>query len=217
MFSSSPRSQSFRLIVSSYNMLIRVTSWVMHFIRKPNCQDPALKAPLTVQELLNAETYWLSIAQSQCFSSELESLNSKNALPSNSALLPLQPFIDLQGILRVGGRKQESKLAYSRMYPIILDGKYQQTRQIIQTEHSRLLHAGPTLLMSSLNCRYHTIGDRRVVCSITRACVICRRKSQKPNPQLMGQLPIELVTPDIVFKNVGVDYTGPIYIKQPCL
>ena len=29
----------------------------------------------------------------------------------------------------------------------------------------------------------------------------------------MGQLPIETVTPNIVFENVGVDYAGPIYIK----
>ena len=29
----------------------------------------------------------------------------------------------------------------------------------------------------------------------------------------MGQLPIERVTPDIVFENVGVDYTGPVYTK----
>ncbi len=29
----------------------------------------------------------------------------------------------------------------------------------------------------------------------------------------MGQLPIERVTPDIVFENVGIDYAGPIYIK----
>ena len=29
----------------------------------------------------------------------------------------------------------------------------------------------------------------------------------------MGQLPMERVTPDAVFENVGVDYAGPLYIK----
>ena len=29
----------------------------------------------------------------------------------------------------------------------------------------------------------------------------------------MGQLPIERVTPDIVFENTGVDYAGPVYTK----
>ena len=30
----------------------------------------------------------------------------------------------------------------------------------------------------------------------------------------MGQLPLERVTPDIVFENVGIDYAGPLYIKH---
>ncbi len=29
----------------------------------------------------------------------------------------------------------------------------------------------------------------------------------------MGQLPVERVTPDLVFNRVGVDYAGPIYVK----
>ena len=35
----------------------------------------------------------------------------------------------------------------------------------------------------------------------------------KPRPQMMGQLPIERLTPGPVFDNVGVDYAGPVYIK----
>ena len=122
----------------------------IRILRKPNPQNYSLKTPLTVRELVKAETYWISVAQSQCFSTELKSLNSTNTLPSSSALFPLHPFTDSQGVFRVSGRKQESKLAYSMMHPVILDGKHQLTKLIIRTEHSRLLHAGPTLLMSSL-------------------------------------------------------------------
>jgi len=200
----------------SYNRLIRITSWVMRFIgnlKKIRCQNSPLKSPLTVRELVEAENYWISISQHQCFSSELKALESADVICSNSSLLSLHPFIDSQGALRVGGRNQESKLAYSAMHPIILSGGHPLTKLIIRTEHLRLLHAGPTLLMSSLNCRYHIVGGRKVLRSITRSCVICRRRSQKPVPQLMGQLPIERVTPDIVFENVGVDYAGPVHIK----
>ena len=109
--------------------------------------------------------------------------------------------------------RQESKLAYCMMHPVILSGKHPLTKLMIQTEHVRLLHAGPTLLMSSLNRRYHIVGGKKVVHSIARARVTCRRETQKPKPQMMGQLPIERGIPDIVFENVGVDYVGPIYIK----
>lgn len=109
--------------------------------------------------------------------------------------------------------EKESKLTYCMMHPVILSSKHPLTKLMIQTEHVRLLHAGPTLLMSSLNCRYHIVGGKKVVHSIARACVTCRHETQKPKPQMMGQLPIERVIPDIVFENVGVDYVGPIYTK----
>ena len=100
------------------------------------------------------------------------------------------------------------------MHPIILIRKHQLTRLMIQTEHLRLLHAGPTLLMSSLCRRYHIIGGKTTVRSITRASVTCHGESQKPKPQMMGQLPRERVTPDIVFQSVEVDYAGPVYVKH---
>ena len=99
------------------------------------------------------------------------------------------------------------------MHPAILSGKHTLTKLIIQFEHIRLLHAGVTLLSSSLNGKYHIVGGRKAIRTVTRRCVVCRRHSKKPEPQQMGQLPIERATPDIVFENVGVDYAGPIYTK----
>ena len=198
---------------SSLNTLVRVTSWVMRYVRNLKKSETPLKSALNVQEIVSAERYWIAMSQSQCFESELRSLSAKGVLLSKSVLLALHPFIDSQGVLRAGGREQKSKLAYSMMHPVILDGKHHLTKLIIRTEHLRLLHAGPALLTSSLNRRYHIIGGRKIIRSITRACIVCRRRSQKPQSQLMGQLPFERVTPDIVFENVGVDYAGPIYIK----
>lgn len=84
---------------------------------------------------------------------------------------------------------------------------------IICTEHSRLLHAGPTLLSSSISSQFHIIGNRRVVCNITSEYTICKRNSAKLKPPIMGKLPMERVTPGPVFDKVGVDYAGPIYVK----
>ena len=86
------------------------------------------------------------------------------------------------------------------------------TRLIIRSEHARLLHAGPTLLAASLT-RYHIIGGRKVIRSVTRKCITCRHYSAKPQPQMLRQLPIERITPGPVFDKVGVDYAGPVLIK----
>ena len=96
---------------------------------------------------------------------------------------------------------------------MILDGKHPITKLIIRSEHLRLMHAGPTLLLSSLNRKYHIIGARKTVRSITRQCITCRRHSVKPHNQQMGQLPIERVTVAAPFERSGVDYAGPFLIK----
>ncbi len=76
-----------------------------------------------------------------------------------------------------------------------------------------MLHAGPTLLSASLNHRFHVIYLRKTVRSITRQCVTCRCQAVRPQPQMMGQLPLERTTPGCVFEKVEVDYAGPFHIQ----
>ena len=73
----------------------------------------------------------------------------------------------------------------------ILHHKHPLTRLIIRSEHLRLLHAGPTLLMVSLNKHYHILRCRSIVRSITPACITCRKLTTRPSPQITGQLPTE--------------------------
>ena len=84
---------------------------------------------------------------------------------------------------------------------------------IIRAEHLHLLHVGPTMLTSSICVRFHIIRGKNFIRDMTRACVTCRQYSARPQPQLMGQLPIERVTPGLIFEKVGVDYAGSIYVK----
>ena len=114
---------------SSYK-LIRVTGWVMRFVRNLR-RVISRTPPLTVEESVKTEAYWISVAQHQCFSSELKCLNSKVDLPS------LHPFVDSRGVLRVSGRDQESKLAYAAMHPVILSGKHQLRRLMLNTASYR--------------------------------------------------------------------------------
>ena len=164
---------------------------------------------LTVMELIAAENYWLSIVQKDSFPEELRLLRAKLPLPKASRLLPLRPLLDeSQSLLRVDGRLSQSQLCYSQMHPIILHGTHPVTKLIVRTEHLRLIHAGPTLLSSSLGRRFHIIGLRKVVRSVTSQCVTLKRHCVSPRNQLLGQLPAERVTPTSTFYKVGVDYAG---------
>ena len=200
---------------SSFNHLKRVTAWILRFIQNSRMKRHAdrNKSNLSTSELQTAEDYWIKLIQLAHFESDMITLQRKGTLPPSSSLLPLQPFIDSSRLLRVGGRRQLSQTSYQSQHPIILHGKHPLTHMIIHAEHLRLLHAGPTLLTASLSRRYHVVGGRKVIRSVARKCLTCRRYTARPKPQTLGQLPIERVTPGPVFDKVGVDYAGPVMIK----
>ena len=58
------------------------------------------------------------------------------------------------------------------------------------------------------------LGKARKICLLNLTLYIDMVPYAKPQPPLMGQLPMERITPDIVFERVGVDYAGPIYVKH---
>ena len=204
---------------SSFTRMKHVTAWVCRFVN--NCRahkqgrTKIISSPfLTVPELVAAQNYWIRTAQLDHFTQEIESIKKDGAIPNSSRLLPYHPFLDSDGILRVGGREHNSDRSFSNQHPIILHGTHPVTKLLIHLEHLRLLHAGPTLLASSLSTRFHIIGGRKIIRSITRGCIICRRDSARPRPQMLGQLPVERITPSPVFNKVGVDYAGPINVKH---
>ena len=200
---------------SSFHHLKRVTAWIFRFI--DNCRHSqhreVISPHLTTEELAGSESYWLSLVQGDHFSIEIASLKGDSVIPGSSPLFVLHPFMDCSGLVRVGGRVQNARISYDTKHPVILHGRHPITKLIISSEHVRLLHAGPTLVMASLCRRYHIIGCRNAVRSITRKCITCRKTTVKPQTQLLGQLPPERITPSSVFENVGVDYAGSFHIK----
>ena len=201
---------------SSFTRLKRVTAWVLRFTR--NCRSIKSQgktlSPLSTTELKEAECYWMRIIQNCHFYSEISTLKKLSPLQSSSCLKTVRPFIDSKGLLRVGGRQQMLRgIGYEAQHPLILHGKHPLTRLIVLTEHFRILHAGPTLLSASLATRYHIVKGRAMMRSVYRQCVVCRRHSVKPTAQMMGQLPIERITPGPIFDKTGVDFAGPILTK----
>ena len=118
--------------------------------------------PLTVRELDQAHAYWITTSQHDHFSKEINRIKQDKPVSKSSSLRSLHPFIDHAGILRVGGRQQNSKQGYDQQHPIILHGKHVISKLIVSAEHLRLLHAGPLIMAASLGRRFHFLGGRRV-------------------------------------------------------
>lgn len=170
-----------------YLSILRITTWILRFIR--NCQlykkNNLISSPLTASELSTAESYWisLSLSQDQHFPHEINSLKSQHSISNSSSLISLYPFLDKQGLIKVGGQEGNSKRPYNAQHPVFLHAKHPLARLLITYEHKRLLHTGPLILSSSLSRRFHIIRGRNTIRSITRCCMTCRRKSARPQAQ----------------------------------
>ena len=203
---------------SSYTHLVRITAWILRFsnnVRARKTETSCLNSPsLTVVELKAAEIFLHLASQSRSFEDEHQKLLSGVPLKSSSPLLSLNPSIDSDGLLKVGGRLNNSALSYSQRHPIILERKDVLTVLMVRSKHICLLHAGITLLLSALSNSFHIIGARRLVRSVCRSCVTCRKVSAKTECHMMGQLPAQRVCPNAPFSVSGIDFAGHFIIKK---
>lgn len=100
----------------------------------------------TVSELNKSMQLILKHEQSKYFSSEIRSLELNKPI-SNNSLLSLNPFIEVNGLMKVGGRLSCATIPSSQKYPIILPNKSHITELIVLNEHKINLHAGQKLLL----------------------------------------------------------------------
>jgi len=85
----------------------------------------------------------VKIVQQESYAQELKELGEKQVVAANSVLKILHPFIDNQGLIRVGGRLQHSTLPYQTRHQMILPANHHFSKLIVAAEHLRLHHAGP--------------------------------------------------------------------------
>jgi hypothetical protein len=155
----------------------------------------------------------LKNVQHQAFSTEIKELEGGRQVSKKSRLISLNPFLDDSGLIRVGGRLRNSGAHSDVKHPIVLP-KCEITELIVQSEHISLLHAGPQATLASLRQRYWPMSGRSVVRRIIHNCLKCFRANPTTSYQLMGELPKDRVQPARPFLNSGVDFGGPVYLKE---
>ncbi|XP_062556862.1 uncharacterized protein LOC134221690 [Armigeres subalbatus] len=121
----------------------------------------------------------------------------------------LSPILLVDGVIRVGGRLRHAPVPYGQRPPMILPDKHRLTEMIMVHYHRKLLHAGPQLLAAVVRERFWPLRIRNLSRRIVHACTKCFRCKPKVLEQLMGELPVERVTPTFPFAHTGVDYCGP--------
>lgn len=201
----------------TWTKLIRITAWCRRWLSRRTSGGEPKKGSLTVAELNDARLLWIKRAQKDTYSAEIETLTRGEQLPRNDSLLPLTPWVDDQGILRVGGRLANSNLPRDAKFQIILPRSHRLTDMLLLETHLYNLHAPPRMLLGLIRQKYWLVNGYEKVRTVCSRCVKCRRLKAATMVQLMGQLPAARVNPTFrAFVRVGVDYGGP-YVLKTCI
>ena len=196
---------------SSLTRLLRITATCRRLFSQ-NFRSPR-HHPLTPLELETERLFWVKMTQQAYFSTELATLSQGHSLTNSNTLIKLIPFLDSEGLLRVGGRLRNSLLDPETKHPLILPKNSALTSLIIANAHEKSLHGGTQATLAYIRRSYWILGGRTPVRSFILHCVRCARHRGITAQQLMGQLPTARTTPSRPFLNSGIDYAGPFTMK----
>ncbi|GFS93596.1 integrase catalytic domain-containing protein [Trichonephila clavipes] len=177
-----------------------------------NCVSSILSTLLR-KNIDQAETKLIRMVQEQVCLAEIKSLQSKGVVSPNSKLRNLNPFIDSDGLLRVGGRLSNSDLPYVNKHPAILPGNHNLTVQIIVHFHRKNLHTGASSLLHYVREKFWPLNGCSLCRKVVHECLVCFKSRPLVTSQLMGNLPRDRVVPDYPFNCSGVDFCGPFMIR----
>lgn len=190
---------------SNLNKLVRAVSYCLRFYYK--CKSKAKGETLPVY------TPYLTTVEMQNALTRMVMLSQRSESIDHKKIKNLNPFIDIDNILKVTGRIQNAGCHIETKHPKILAKNCRLAYLIVKEAHSKTLHGGVQLMLNYVRNKYHIIGVKHLIKKIIRECIACCRNLNKPVTQLMGNLPKDRVTPQRPFLVSGVDFAGPIILK----
>lgn len=111
------------------------------------------------------------MVQLEVFASSETDLLTNKAVDKKSKLVSLNVFIDVKGIIRVGGKLRHANIKYSRRHPIVLPAKHPLTELLIRETHLKYLHVGPQGILA-LRLSYWILSGRQAITRIFRKCTM---------------------------------------------
>lgn len=133
---------------------------------------------------------------------------------SSRPLARLCPYIDERGVIRVGGRLQNSQLLNAQKHPILLHKSSHMSTLVARHWHEVTGHAGSKLMTSMITRRFWILALRVVLRRTMTTCTTyVRHAAVNPQP-VMANLPSARVSQCRPFDKVGIDYASPLTMRE---
>ncbi len=144
-------------------------------------------------------------------------IRSRNQMiKATSSLYKLDPFLDNDGLVRIGGRLHKATMPFEEKHPVVIPKNSHITTLLIQHYHSKVQrHQGRGMTHNAIRqAGYWIINGRSAVFNFIARCVKCRKLRAPTAIQKMSDLPEERVNPTTPFTYTGMDVFGPWLIKE---
>ena len=192
--------------------------------------EASVESTLTVENIRKAEDVVIRAVQFRSFQTKVKSLKSfpsdgalkerplakrRKSCTKTSALYKLDPFVDCNGLLRVGGRLKQACLPYKVKFPIILPRSSHVTYLIIKYFHEKTKHQGRGITLNEIRENgFWIVGGMSAVASYIANCVTCCKLGASVQEQKMANLPEDRLEPAPPFTNCAMDYFRPWLVKE---
>ena len=114
------------------------------------------------------------------------------------------------------GSHSECNVSFATKHPVLLSPQHGLTTLLVKRAHERVMHSGVKATLTELRSQFWILKGRSVVKGILRRCTVCRKFEGStycaPPPPPLPQFRLEQAPP---FSHTGVDFAGPLYVRQP--
>ena len=192
-----------------------MTSYVLRFVNNFKAKYKSgnglsdydfVEGDLQLNELEVARSLWIRSEQKDVIQNHKRFKELKCALGL---------YVDDEGILRLRGRLENITGEFSQKFPIFLDCKRYFSELIILESHKKVKHNRVKDTLNELRSAYWITQGKRTVTRVIARCALCRAFDAMAFQLLpFAPLPAFRVQADFPFTNTGVDYFGPLFVKN---
>ena len=212
-------------------LITRVAVWLKLRTILLKMKDKSFACPrgFSVEVLKCAERTIVQYVQKSSFKKDITLLHAirgaeadrqkekahKLMLRTDSSLFRLDPFLDCENTVRIGGRLRRGVLPEAIRHPVVLPRDHRVSRLIAEHCHKQSAHQGRGITINAIRAkRYWLIGCSRIVSRLIDQCVFCRKGRARALSQKMSDLPVDRLTPSPPFSYCGMDFFGPFLIQE---
>ncbi|XP_036345737.1 uncharacterized protein LOC118754980 [Rhagoletis pomonella] len=202
---------------SSHTLAVTLVALMLRFCTRLKKRDTdTVNGPPTANELHRALLCIVWNVQQYQFTNDIQMLQREST--TNGKLRNLNPFLEVTHgfeILKVGGRLELADISESQKHPLLLPNKCEFVTRYVKHLHIKNYHAGPKALVSLIRLQFWIVNARDIARRVVRSCIHCVRYKPKLLQHMMGNLPVERLTPSRPFARCGIDFCGPfnVYLR----